>query len=149
MLVDGCFIFEMFLKYSTMSLRRRNDPVFTPPGMLFDLRSNRMLLENQIPLFILQRLFEVVQIPKQCTHFLTELAFRLIKYMIPRDPRIHQQKFNQEGMTPLINQSNQKHLRCATELQAAGIRIKGARAENLLDIKFVSGVLVIPPVILH
>jgi hypothetical protein len=68
--------------------------------------------------------------------------------MIPRDPRIHQQKFNQEGMTPLINQSNQKHLRCA-ELQAAGIRIKGARAENLLDIKFVSGVLVIPPVILH
>ena len=83
MLVDGCFIFEMFLKYSTMSLRRRNDPVFTPPGMLFDLRSSRMLLENQIPLFILQRLFEVVQIPKQCTHFLTELAFRLIKYMIP------------------------------------------------------------------
>ncbi|KAJ6902800.1 hypothetical protein NC651_020324 [Populus alba x Populus x berolinensis] len=68
---------------------------------------------------------------------LTELAFRLIKYMIPRDPRIHQQKFNQEGMqpnTPLINQSNQKHLRCATELQAAGIRIKGARTENLLDI---------------
>ncbi|KAJ6987801.1 hypothetical protein NC653_020913 [Populus alba x Populus x berolinensis] len=142
----------MFLKYSTMSLRRRNDPVFTPPGMLFDLRSSRMLLENQIPLFILQRLFEVVQIPKQCTHFLTELAFRLIKYMISRDPRIHQQKFNQEGMqpnTPLINQSNQKHLRCATELQAAGIRIKGARTENLLDIKFVSGVLVIPPVIIH
>ncbi|KAJ6910394.1 hypothetical protein NC652_021158 [Populus alba x Populus x berolinensis] len=109
-------------------------------------------IKNQIPLFILQRLFEVVQIPKQCTHFLTELAFRLIKYMIPRDPRIHQQKFNQEGKqpnTPLINQSNQKHLRCAAELQAAGIRIKGARTENLLDIKFVSGVLVIPPVIIH
>ncbi|KAL9401991.1 hypothetical protein Peur_005840 [Populus x canadensis] len=47
--------------------------------------------------------------------------------------------------TPLINQSNQKHLRCATELQAAGIRIKGGRAENLLDIKFVSGFLEIPP----
>ncbi|XP_011027971.1 PREDICTED: uncharacterized protein LOC105128139 [Populus euphratica] len=61
MLVDGCFSFEMFLKYSTLSLRRRNDPVFTTPGMLFDLRSNRMLLENQIPLFILLRLYEVVQ----------------------------------------------------------------------------------------
>ncbi|KAF9677220.1 hypothetical protein SADUNF_Sadunf08G0085300 [Salix dunnii] len=47
-LVNGCLIFETFLKYSITSLRRRNDPVFVTPGMLFDLRSNMMLLENQI-----------------------------------------------------------------------------------------------------
>ena len=49
-LVNGCLIFETLLKYSIKSLRRRNDPVFITPGMLFDLRSNMMmLLENQIP----------------------------------------------------------------------------------------------------
>jgi hypothetical protein len=164
MLVDGCFIIELFLKYSIKSLRRRNDPVFTTPGMLFDLRSNLMLLENQIPLFILQRLFEVVPTPKQCTHSLATLAFHFFKYMIPGDPQIHQQKFNQEGnhILDLIchcllpryprvpgTKSDQKHFRCATELQAAGIRIKRARTKNLLDIKFVSGVLEIPNVLIH
>ncbi|KAG5237093.1 UPF0481 protein [Salix suchowensis] len=165
MLVDGCFIIELFLKYSIKSLRRRNDPVFTIPGMLFDLRSDLMLLENQIPLFILQRLFEVVPAPAECTQSFAKLAFHFFKYMIPGDPQIHQQKFSEEGnhILDLIchcllptypgvkgtNFSDQKHFRCATGLQAAGIRIKGSRTKNLLDIKFARGVLEIPHVIIH
>ncbi|KAJ6720959.1 PROTEIN putative (DUF247)-RELATED-RELATED [Salix viminalis] len=164
MLVDGCFIIELFLKYSIKSLRRRNDPVFTIPGMLFDLRSDLMLLENQIPLFILQRLFEVVPTPTECTQSFAKLAFHFFKYMIPGDPQIHQQKFSQEGnhlldlichcllpTHPGVKGTNpdQKHFRCATGLQAAGIRIKGSRTKNLLDIKFARGVLEIPHVIIH
>ncbi|CAI0626607.1 unnamed protein product [Linum tenue] len=69
MFLDGCFIIELFLKYSTKVLRRRNDPIFAVPGMLYDLRS--------------------------------------------------------------------------------GIKIKRAKTENLLDVKFVNGILKIPPIEVH
>lgn len=165
MLVDGCFIIELFLKYSIKSLRRRNDPIFTAPGMLFDLRCNLVLLENQIPLFVLQRLFQVVPIPKQCNYLLNELAFRFFKNMIPGDNQIHREKFNQEGYHlldlichcllpthPRVQQkqpNSNNHVRSATELQGDGIRFRKARTENLLDIKFVNGVLEIPPIIVN
>ncbi|KAM7279160.1 hypothetical protein ACFE04_006294 [Oxalis oulophora] len=32
MLVDGCFIIELFLKYVVKGLKRRNDPIFSTPG---------------------------------------------------------------------------------------------------------------------
>lgn len=166
MLADGCFIIELFLRYSVKSLRRRNDPIFTTPGMLADLMNNLILLENQIPLFILQRLFQVVPIPKQCTYSLPELAFRFFRNIIPGDPKINQEKFNQEAhhlldiichcllpTYPIVRQqqpkSENKYLPSATELQSAGIKIKVARTDNLLDIKFTNGILEIPPIVVH
>ncbi|KAJ4839549.1 hypothetical protein Tsubulata_042785 [Turnera subulata] len=165
MLVDGCFIIELFLKYSIKSLRRRNDPVFTTPGMLFNLRGNLILLENQIPLFILQRLFQVVPIPKQCNFSFAELAFRFFKNMIPGDQKIHRERFNQEGnhlldlilhcllpTYPRVNKKQptpQKHLLCAKELQSAGVKFKKASVHNLLDINFSNGILEIPPLQVH
>ncbi|TKY54233.1 UPF0481 protein [Spatholobus suberectus] len=32
MLVDGCFIIELFLKYALKGIRRRGDPIFATPG---------------------------------------------------------------------------------------------------------------------
>ncbi|EEF43082.1 UPF0481 protein At3g47200 [Ricinus communis] len=167
MLVDGCFIIELLLKYSIKSLRRRNDKIFTTPGMLFDVRCNLILLENQIPLFILQRLFQVVPIPRQCIYTFAELCFRFFRNMIPGDPQINREKFSQEAhhlldiichcllptyprvLPPKESNSGNKPLPSATKLQDAGIRIKKARKLNLLDIKFDKGVLEIPPIVIH
>ncbi|CAL1413073.1 unnamed protein product [Linum trigynum] len=164
MFLDGCFIIELFLKYSTKVLRRRNDPIFAVPGMLYDLRCDLALLENQIPLFVLQRLFQVVPIPKQCANLsLAELAFRFFKNMIPGDILIHREKFTQEGnhlldlichcllptLPRLPSSKSQKHLRSVTDLHSSGIKIKRAKTENLLDVKFVNGILKLPQIEVH
>ncbi|OMO58462.1 hypothetical protein COLO4_34627 [Corchorus olitorius] len=165
MLVDGGFLIELFLKYAIKGLKRRGDYVFNTSGLLYELRCDMLLLENQIPYFILQGLFEIVPIPEQCRLSLTELAFRFFRSMIPGDHRLHLVKFGQEGnhLLDLIRhcflptlgrvkakQEGQRGLPYkATKLKAAGIKLKKATTEDLLDIKFGKGVLEIPPIEVH
>ncbi|WCJ23322.1 hypothetical protein M5689_005354 [Euphorbia peplus] len=163
MLIDGCFIIELLLRYSVKILRRRNDRIFSTPGLLFDLRCDLILLENQIPLFILQRLFEVIPIPRQCTLSFSDLAFRFFKNMIPGDSKINREKFNQEAhhlldiichcllpQNPRPRKPDQsKPLPSATDLQKAGIKIRRAKSENILDIKFSNKTLEIPAIFVH
>ncbi|KAK0607789.1 hypothetical protein LWI29_020586 [Acer saccharum] len=156
MLIDGGFIVELFLKSAIKGLRRRNDPIFSTPGMLYRVRCNLIMIENQIPFFILQELFRIVPIPKQCNHSITDLAFIFFKCMIPGDHLLHKEKFSQESnhlldlvrhcYLPTIQriQAKQNILRnysfrdSATKLKESGIKLMRARrrVENMLDIKF-------------
>lgn len=159
MLVDGCFILELFIKCSSRSLRRRNDPLFCTPGKLYNLRCDLVLLENQIPLFVLQRLFQIVPIPKQCTHSLFDLAFRFFKSMIPGEQEYLREKLNGEAhhLLDLIHNClipanytkkdvpAQRVLnKSAVELQAAGIKFKRSVTRSVLDVEFSKGVLHVP-----
>ncbi|CAI0626290.1 unnamed protein product [Linum tenue] len=140
MFLDGCFIIELFLKYSTKVLRRRNDPIFAVPGMLYELRCDLALLENQIPLFVLQRLFQVVPIPKQCANLsLAELAFRFFKNMIPGTLGWRENVVGLPTLPRLPSSKSHKHLRSVTDLHSSGIKIKRAKTENLLDCSNVHG----------
>lgn len=85
--------------------------------------------------------------------------------MIPGDHRIHREKFSLEGnhLLDLIRHcflptfprvkvkqdGTQTGLQSAKKLKESGIRFKKAKTENLLDIKFVDGVLEIPPIQVH
>jgi hypothetical protein len=164
MLVDGCFIIELFFKYAFKNLRRRSDPIFSTPGLLFDIKCNLILLENQIPYFVLQRLFRIISIPKQYNLSLNELAFRFFNTMIPGDKQALWEKFDQEGnhLLDMIrhyffptdprqqpNSGTQHGLDCATHLKKAGIRFKEVNHKSLLDVKFVNGVLEIPSLKIH
>ncbi|KAL4295948.1 hypothetical protein GQ457_12G005110 [Hibiscus cannabinus] len=165
MLADAGFLIELFLKFVVKGLKRRGDYVFNTSGLLYELRCDMLLLENQIPYFILQRLFEIVPIPDHCKLSLTELAFRFFRDMIPGDHRLHLTKFGQEGnhlldlirhcFLPTIPRSKVKQEEVrglpykASKLKAAGIKLKRASTEDLLDVKFVKGVLEIPPVEVH
>ena len=62
LLLDACFILELFFRYSERELSEKvqNDPVFRSEWMLSTLRRDLALLENQIPFFLLQRLFYMV-----------------------------------------------------------------------------------------
>ncbi|CAN1835957.1 UPF0481 protein At3g47200 [Linum perenne] len=51
MLLDGCFILELFLRYSNSDLRLESDPIFTTSWMVLTLQRDLILLENQIPFF--------------------------------------------------------------------------------------------------
>lgn len=162
MLLDGCFIIELFLKYAFKGLRRRGDPIFTIQ-LFFDVRKNLILLENQIPWMVLQSLFEIVPKTAPCT--LSELALGYFKKMLPGELAFLREKFSQEGnhLLDLIHQcyiptysivesekadgeQKPKDIECAKGLNRKhGIKFMKYTATSLLDVSFSEGVFEIPP----
>ncbi|KAL2338958.1 hypothetical protein Fmac_013404 [Flemingia macrophylla] len=162
MLVDGCFIIELFLKYAQKGVRGRGDPMFTTPGFLNRVRCDLILLENQIPFIVLQRLFNIVQHDTT----LYELAIRFFRNMLPEDKQNVDEKFSHEGfhLLDLIRQwylptyarvvakkhVSLSHLECATKLKSDGVKSKSfSTTKSLLNMKFTKGVLKIPPLAIH
>lgn len=66
MLVDGCFVLELFLRFDR-SLNYiefedfESDPVLKSPWMITALQHDLVLLENQIPFFILELLYDAIR----------------------------------------------------------------------------------------
>lgn len=159
MLLDGLFIIELFLKLAVKNLRRRGDIIFSTHETFIRLRSDLILLENQIPFFILRELFILVPIPKQCSLSLIELALHFFRSMISGDVQILQKKFGQDfsHLLDLVHQSYlptfpmvqhseaETNLHSATKLRALGVDIKKFKNDNLLNINFFDGVLQVPP----
>ncbi|BAT77058.1 hypothetical protein VIGAN_01514100 [Vigna angularis var. angularis] len=167
MLVDGCFIIELLLKYALKGIRRSGDPIFVTPGLLNKVRCDLILLENQIPFLILQRLFQIVlvQVQHDQTLTLSELTFRFFRKQLPGDREFVNEMFSQEGyhLLDLIRQCylpnyarvvskksvSQGDLESATKLKKDGIKFKRSKAKCLLNLKFSNGVLEVPPFTLH
>ncbi|XP_010431072.1 PREDICTED: UPF0481 protein At3g47200 [Camelina sativa] len=58
MILDGCFILMLLLIVSrNIELDESDDPIFTIPWILPSIESDLLLLENQVPFFVLQTLF--------------------------------------------------------------------------------------------
>lgn len=48
--LDGCFIIELIMKFSKSNKRDKDDPIFKMGWMIMTLQHGLMLLENQLPL---------------------------------------------------------------------------------------------------
>ncbi|GMY13118.1 UPF0481 protein At3g47200-like [Fagus crenata] len=59
LVIDGCFIIELFRKMANVVPIENNDPVFTMPFMMGFLCHDLILLENQVPWMVLERLFNM------------------------------------------------------------------------------------------
>ncbi|XP_017245225.1 UPF0481 protein At3g47200 isoform X1 [Daucus carota subsp. sativus] len=81
LLVDGCFIVELFLRCKVTDMQTTNDDIRVAPQgqvpfvslagnftMVQTLAHDLMLLENQIPYVILQQLFNILQGSKQTSN---------------------------------------------------------------------------------
>ncbi|KAF5464928.1 hypothetical protein F2P56_014965 [Juglans regia] len=62
MLLDGCFIIELFRKYEMRNLIDEHDPIFQMSWMLPEIARDLLLFENQLPYFVLTTLFEMSDI---------------------------------------------------------------------------------------
>ncbi|KAF8012363.1 hypothetical protein BT93_I0496 [Corymbia citriodora subsp. variegata] len=180
MVLDGCFVIEMFqgcvegfkkLGYPP------DDPVFSNKrGSILHIQRDMIMLENQIPLFILDRLLGLQLGNPNQKKRVAELA---VKFFFPLLPKFW---FNREDccntleFDPLYDHGevhclevfrrsllrlgpkrpktkpwdliNRRFTRCLTELREAGIKIRG-RYARLGDIKFKDGILKIPPLKIH
>ncbi|KAI3822356.1 hypothetical protein L1987_09945 [Smallanthus sonchifolius] len=169
MLLDGCFIIELFYKSCCRGVRRRGDPFLATNQVFSNLRHDLVLLENQIPFFVLQHLFNLVPIPTQCGDCsLIELAFRFFKKMVPDDPHDLRDKYGQEihHLLDLIHQSfipkthmlrpqptkpqsDQMNIPTATHLRKTGTRIKKTKSPSVFGVRFNKGALRIPALTHH
>ncbi|XP_059451700.1 UPF0481 protein At3g47200-like [Corylus avellana] len=61
LVLDGCFIIELFRKQAYPELRELRDPIFSRSGMLQFLFHDLILLENQVPWMVLERLFNLTK----------------------------------------------------------------------------------------
>ncbi|XP_059669439.1 putative UPF0481 protein At3g02645 [Cornus florida] len=93
MLIDGCFIIELFYR----RCRKEEDPILENPYHFSAIQHDSLLLENQIPFFVLEKLFELTikRIPEnnntQHSLTLTECVLSffgdilMAKYIYPRE----------------------------------------------------------------
>jgi hypothetical protein len=59
LVIDGCFIIELFRKMAREVPIEDNDPIFTMSCMMGFLYHDLILLENQVPWMVLERLFNM------------------------------------------------------------------------------------------
>ncbi|XP_072995195.1 UPF0481 protein At3g47200-like [Typha latifolia] len=175
MLLDACFIIELFLKLDegggTLSNMGRLDFEFIDMDLL--------LLENQIPFFIIKHLSESVSggggAERGETPSIISLLYKHMNIGVqkkktepPPPPEIHhllhlyyhwfvlaeEPNASKSHDSPTLGKSLSKKSRkpgyvipCATSLREAGVRFRKKKSpRHILDITFRNGVMEIPPI---
>lgn len=159
-LLDACFVIEFFLNWHWETLDE-NDRVFGKPSLEHVIRRDLLLIENQLPFFVLEGLYNLVFDDDSCERSLSfidltcevlvgeiELPKKLKKqevlhfvdfvrtYYLPserRDPNSTSQESMDWDFCPGVG-----------DLHDAGVRFVASKSDSLLDIKFDNGVLEIP-----
>ncbi|KAF5468179.1 hypothetical protein F2P56_012356 [Juglans regia] len=162
LLIDGCFIIELFRKDAYKELREKDDPIFTMSCMLQFLYHDLILLENQVPWIVLEHLFNMT---KQQTHTqsLLELGIQFFgttfsatppTKILPLKDIKHIVDLLRKWLvsSTIEEKSNSEYwevMPSATGLMEAGIKFVKGTSESILDIKFNDGILKIPPLLIQ
>ncbi|THG16156.1 UPF0481 protein At3g47200-like isoform X1 [Camellia sinensis] len=75
MLLDSCFLVELFRKFTITSMRDRNDSLFKIDWILPSILRDLFLFENQLPFFVLVQLFDMTKLLDPHDN-ITDLAIR-------------------------------------------------------------------------
>nr|XP_023897774.1 UPF0481 protein At3g47200-like [Quercus suber] len=149
LVIDGCFIIELFCKQVFTELRGDNDPIFSTACMRQFLAHDLILLENQVPWIILERLFNLAM------HLIDNNARQFLSLgidLLPAHPPNQEIKHILDLIRKLLVSSTRADedptdwttLPSATSLVEAGVKIRKGESKSFLDIKFDNGVLYIP-----
>ncbi|KAL7251346.1 hypothetical protein ACSBR1_013227 [Camellia fascicularis] len=125
MLLDSCFIIQLFHKYRNVELRK-DDPIFQLAHIQSSMRRDSMLFENQLPFFVLLKLFNMPQNPAASPNSFVCMSCTFLKEATPNVP------------------IKEEFLKSATELHEAGIKFKKVEEGSFFNIKFVNGTIEIP-----
>ncbi|RWR85012.1 UPF0481-like protein [Cinnamomum micranthum f. kanehirae] len=154
MLLDACFIIEFFRKRKDRG--SADDGIFQmlwlQPAIIGDL----IMLENQIPFFILHHLFDLIDGCRQ--HSLLEIATFLLDDMIVKERLEHSSDIQIQHLLHLMLHTSPfvlaeeksseptdfQKIPCASKLKEAGIKFRKQSWDAFLNIKFQKGVIEIP-----
>ncbi|XP_065626907.1 UPF0481 protein At3g47200-like [Quercus suber] len=152
-LLDVSFILEMFWKYAESAWSSD-----LSPWLHASLMKDFILLENQIPFFIIEELFDLAFPFLPNSPSLIVLTFKFfVEFNIQKFEPIPNMKI--KHLTDLLRIFQQpppprpqrerkdeliKHLYSATQLHEAGVKFKVSSGNSLLELEFTNGVLEIP-----
>ncbi|KAM1331970.1 hypothetical protein TB1_043625 [Malus domestica] len=171
MILDGCFLVQIFRKFENKEQRDINDPLFNMDCMFQYICHDLLLLENQIPWFVLQSIYELtVKNPEPCLSVLIltalssqpQLSHNCRWYLDHLRGNNYKEdesvlhildlirtsivfSFTERYEKPLFDAKIQLTA-SATALSEAGIRFKRSSDEckSIMDIEFEHGVIMIP-----
>ncbi|XP_030441220.1 UPF0481 protein At3g47200-like [Syzygium oleosum] len=157
MITDGCFMLEI-LRTTTEEVNgyASNDPIFSKHGQHYalpDIKRDMLLLENQLPMLVLERLVAVCGDMKE-DNYINRL---ILNFYFPsannptmgkclhvldvyRKSMLMDTKKKDKGK----NDDSDKLIRPATELHEHGVQFEVSDNTSLNDVSFASGVLRLP-----
>ncbi|KAK3412042.1 hypothetical protein EUGRSUZ_I00799 [Eucalyptus grandis] len=181
MVLDGCFVIELFrgvqVEFETLGYPS-NDPVFSMRGLMHTIQRDMIMLENQIPFFILDRLYRLQLAHLELDEDLATLALLFfdrptdatndysnrLEFSLPNQSELHclalfrqsllhsdviRVKPKEEDPKEDSSQKQQQLIHCVTELREAGIKFSRRETDKFLDIQFEGGSLQIPQLVIH
>ncbi|XP_022875994.1 UPF0481 protein At3g47200-like [Olea europaea var. sylvestris] len=166
LILDGFFIIELLRKHGIEEFRDKDDTIFQYEQILSRLRHDLFLVENQIPLFILDQLFSMTKTgnPDDNIDYLIhlfiddispwpdiseatlKLPIKNIDHLLGLVHKIWCSSFAK--MVSFGPDKTEEHkvlaVNSTNELEEAGIKFEKDTKSNGLDIKFINGVMKIP-----
>ncbi|KAF7082267.1 hypothetical protein CFC21_086141 [Triticum aestivum] len=167
MIFDGCFLLEVMRCTAADGKQvgdyAHNDPIFSRHGILYMvpyIRRDMLMLENQLPLLLLQKLVEVESGKPPNDDFINRMVLKFLAQSSGQLPPgiglgLHPLDVFRRSMLaskchkirnlPEMEEDN-AIIRSAVELYEAGIQFKPSKTLSLHDIRFQGGTLSMPTV---
>ncbi|XP_008229143.1 PREDICTED: UPF0481 protein At3g47200-like [Prunus mume] len=169
MVVDGCFIIELFHKFSRLVPIKNDDPVFHRPWMHSILINDLLLLENQLPWRVIECLFNLTRERNAGKKYsLSELTLKYFEgYTLGMRQQVGEELKGKHLLDlvkisllpscaqPLfefeehLDQTFSLRMPSVTELVESGVLFKRGIGEGMFNISFQHGVMKIPPIRVH
>ena len=163
MVLDGCFIVDFFRKIGNIHPFEPDDPLVSMSWVFSFFLRDLLLLENQLPFFVLERLFDITKMPgEESGPSLASLALGFFNNTLLRPEVILQKHSDLKGKHLLdllrlsfipeehevgIHDHPPTHLiQCVSKLRKAGIKLMPGNSDSFLTVKFRNGVIEMPPV---
>ncbi|KAK6927504.1 Protein of unknown function DUF247, plant [Dillenia turbinata] len=170
LLLDGIFIIELLLK-SYFPKMNDEDEIFSRQWMAVDVLHDMILLENQVPFFVLEGLFHTIE----GNFGILDLIFKYFKPVVPTNEdtmymlkmSYRERQYNQMKIRHLVDllralcitphhempmsrgRGKIKYTPTVTDLQAAGFRFKAAKCVSLVKIDYWRSELKMSPIVVH
>ncbi|KAM7493036.1 hypothetical protein LguiB_027645 [Lonicera macranthoides] len=159
-LVDSCFIIQLLDSYSKEWSDIHDRSLYLAPWVFGNIALDLILLENQVPFFVLEGLFSLATVACSNKCSLLDLALQFFKEFNKHNKELDIQSTNH--LTDLVLTLHRPPRRqwskpgkeifrsvfSSTELNEAGVVFKALSSESLFDISFTNEVLQIPSFLL-
>ncbi|KAK7380556.1 hypothetical protein VNO78_33069 [Psophocarpus tetragonolobus] len=146
-LIDACFMIELFLRSHSYKDWEGKDPLLLKPWMQRDIKKDLILLENQLPFFVLEQIYNLTSINKEFPSFL-EITFKYFNTFclgtvctkespkhftdLLRSSAISSSKLDRRR----TNEDKVIHVYSASQLREAGLKFEVSSNKGLLDLTY-------------
>ncbi|GAB4833452.1 hypothetical protein Ancab_031695 [Ancistrocladus abbreviatus] len=166
MVVDGCFVLELFRKVAKLVRFETDDPIASMQWVFSFLLRDLLRLENQLPLFVLERLWEVSRsayergsgwsLVSLSLHFFSYGFEKLEHQNSPEIQGKHLLDVLRSAFIPPELETRHRNLgrisipshviHNVSKLYQAGVQLRSRDAESFLSVQFHHGVIEMPTV---